>query len=98
MAQQLSMDTSCYNRREKGLTRISTNEWLKLSKILEQNVDDIKDFDPPVLITEINDEQIEITSFKIPKEFIDNRTRYIKLLEDKVLDLENQVFELKQKV
>lgn len=35
LAEKLCIDVSNYARREKGVARISNNEWIKLSEILE---------------------------------------------------------------
>lgn len=97
VAKKLNMDTACYNRRERGLTKISSTEWQKLSEILEISVEEIKDVESPIMVTSLDEHGTEVQLFSIPKEFVDNRTRYIRLLEDRVLDLENQIFELKSK-
>lgn len=96
MAQQLSMDTASYHRREKGMTKISSREWLKLAQILELPMEEIQDRESPILVTSTDISGNKDVVFTIPREFIDNRTRYIKLLEDKILTLENQLFELKE--
>lgn len=39
------MNVSNYNRREKGSSHIKPDEWVKLSEILEINLDDIYEYD-----------------------------------------------------
>ena len=40
-AYKLGMETSNYNRRENGVTKISKQEWDKMAKILETTLDEI---------------------------------------------------------
>ena len=38
---KLGLETSNYNRRETGITKISKKEWDKMAKILDTNLDEI---------------------------------------------------------
>lgn len=38
---KLGLDTSNYNRRESGLTKISKKEWDKMAKVLETSLEEI---------------------------------------------------------
>jgi transcriptional regulator with XRE-family HTH domain len=41
LAYQLGMETSSYNRRENGITKISKKEWDKIAKVLEVDFEEI---------------------------------------------------------
>lgn len=53
-AHKISMDTSSYNRRENGVTKISKREWDLMAKVLECNLEDI--YEPEDGIYIINNE------------------------------------------
>lgn len=48
-AEMVAMDQSQYNRREKGRISITDEEWLRFAKVLNVNVEDIKENDIPIL-------------------------------------------------
>lgn len=43
MAKILSTDTSSYSRKENGKSKIHDEEWVKLAKVLDVSVDEIKE-------------------------------------------------------
>lgn len=45
----IAMDTSQYNRREKGRIPISDDEWLRFAKALNMDVNEIKEADAPLI-------------------------------------------------
>ena len=45
MANLLHMSQSQYHRREKGDVKISDEEWERIAKVLDTNVEDIKEDD-----------------------------------------------------
>ncbi|MRX41813.1 helix-turn-helix domain-containing protein [Flavobacterium sp. LC2016-23] len=57
IAELLFMDQSQYNRREKGLIKISTEEWKKMAKILNVKVEDIFESDDTLFSINTNDKE-----------------------------------------
>lgn len=53
-AHLLKMETSNYNRRENGITKISKREWDKMAKLLACNLDEI--YEPEDGVYVINNE------------------------------------------
>lgn len=45
----VAMDTSQYNRREKGRIPVSDDEWLRFAKALNVEVNEIKEADSPLI-------------------------------------------------
>src|SRR5690606_533217 len=93
MAEQLCMDVSNYNRREKGQAKISFSEWEKLSKILEVPVENIYE-----------NEETKFFVFKdrstgnylgtnhiysIPEYLLESQRKYIARLEEEITLLKN---------
>lgn len=87
-AERVLMDQAQYNRRETGKLPISESEWIRFAKVLEVDVEQIKESDIPVInITHNhgeNDNSIngyEIT-IKLPKNILDVfHTKLDKLIE-----------------
>lgn len=42
MAEMIGMEQTTYSKKERGLSPIRENEWIRLAKILEVKVEDIK--------------------------------------------------------
>ena len=45
MADLIGMTQSNYSRREKGMTKISAQEWGKIAKVLDLKIEDIYEAD-----------------------------------------------------
>ena len=94
IAFKLGMETSSYNRRENGITKITKSEWIKLAKILECSLEDI--YEPEDGIYVINNENASgnysgsVNNFNQDKMVIDTLNRYILKLEK-----ENEVISAK---
>jgi hypothetical protein len=73
----IAMDTSQYNRREKGRIPISDDEWLRFAKALNMNVNEIIETDTPLISITHNHEENDhtITNYEIkislPKNIFD---------------------------
>jgi len=97
IADKLCMDVSCYNRREKGLIKITLQEWDKLADILSVPVDEIyeSDDDSHVFICKDNS-TVQYTNqgtnniFSVPEHLLETQRKYIEILE-------KEIFELKKK-
>lgn len=93
MAEELCLDVSNYNRREKGICHINSEEWQKLSKILDCPVEDIYQPDESQYIV-CKDQSVGINNgtnnvYTIPQHILDSQRKYIALLEKKIDELEN---------
>lgn len=89
------MNVSNYNRREKDSSHIKPDECVKLSEILEINLDDIYEYDAKYHI-DCKDQSIAINQvtqkvYTIPKTLIDSQQKYVKILETKINKLKNEL-------
>ncbi len=95
MAERLFMDVSNYNRREKGLAKISTTEWKKLSQILETPVEDIFESEDSNIF--VNNDNVTVgyqgsnTIYSIPEHVLETQRKYIQKLEEEIAELRKQV-------
>jgi len=92
IADYLYMNVSNYNRREKGVSHIKPDEWIKLSEILEVNLDDIYEYDGKYHI-DCKDQSIAINHgtqkvYSVPEKLLDTQQKYIEILESKINQLE----------
>lgn len=95
VADYLFMNVSNYNRREKGISHIKPDEWVKLSEILEVNLDDIYEYDAKYHI-DCKDQSIAINNgtqkvYTVPKTLLDSQQKYIEILENKINQLEKKL-------
>lgn len=94
MASKIAMEQTTYSRKERGKSPINDDEWIKLAKILEVNVDDIKDVEPIITKNEnctFNDNSIGIQYISIPQEVLDTVLKYNKKLEEENKSLKEQL-------
>jgi len=89
------MDVSNYNRIEKGSSHIKPDEWMKLSEILEVNLDDIYEYDGKYHI-DCKDQSIAINNgtqkvYTVPEKLLNNQQKYIEILESKIEILERKL-------
>ncbi|MDR0700495.1 MAG: helix-turn-helix domain-containing protein [Tannerella sp.] len=93
MADKLCMDTSNYNRRENGLTKITWNIWVKIAAILQAPVEDIYEPDddhvmmPDSYHSTIHSHNIETNNTDII-EFVSKMLERIEQLETRIRKLE----------
>lgn len=97
MADLLYMDQSQYSRREKGITKISEDEWDKLATILEKDVEDIFEDETHVVINNDNGSNGSvnysgtITFYNIPDFMLQNQQEYIELLKKEIAQLKGEL-------
>ena len=82
MADYLCLGVSNYNRREKGISHIKPDEWIKLSEILNVNLDDIYEYDAKYHI-DCKDQSIAINHgtqkvYRIPEKPLDYQQNILK--------------------
>jgi len=102
MSNVLSMDVSCYNRKEKGQIKISNQEWQKLAEVLEIPLEDIYESDEGMIFI-FNDNSSGtgngsgniVTNYTIPQSILDSQKKYIEKLEEDVRCLKEENLLLK---
>ncbi|RRO22159.1 helix-turn-helix domain-containing protein [Flavobacteriaceae bacterium 14752] len=92
LADYLCMNVSSYNRREKGISHIKPDEWMKLADILEVHLDEIYEHDARYHI-DCKDQSIGINHgtqkvYTVPKALLDSQQKYIEMLEARIKKLE----------
>lgn len=92
----LGMETSSYNRRENGITKISKKEWDKIAKQLKVHLEDIYEPDDGIYV--INYENSSTSNFNtktnlsIQDDFIlETLKKYILKLEEEIKELKSQL-------
>lgn len=95
-AHLLEMETSNYNRRENGVTKISKREWDKMAKLLDCKLDDI--YEPEDGVYVINNENASgnysgsHNVFNANDSFIlETMKKYITKLEEEIQNLKSQL-------
>lgn len=86
VAEKLCMDVSNYNRREKGLVRITAPEWEKLAHLMQVPVEDIFETEEPTFII-CKDQSVGINNgtnnvYTIPEFLLESQRKYIAKLEE----------------
>jgi len=91
MAEKLCIDESNYCRREKGLSKISSVEWKKLSQILEVPIEDIFEADENQFFiyqdNAIGNYQGTNNIYSVPESLLETQQKYIKKLEEEIQHL-----------
>ncbi|MXS72174.1 helix-turn-helix domain-containing protein [Flavobacteriaceae bacterium W22] len=101
MAKLLHMTQSQYQRREKGEIKISDEEWERIAKVLDTNVEDIKEDDS--VIHQVNNYDNQSGNYSasnnyfhnIPDFILDNQQDYITLLKEQNQLLKEENLRLK---
>ena len=95
-AYKLGMETSNYNRRENGVTKISKSEWDKMAKLLGVKLEEIYEPEDGVYI--INNENASgnysgsHNHFGINNDFVfETMKKYIIKLEEEIAQLKAQL-------
>lgn len=95
-ADLLEMETSNYNRRENGITKISKREWDKMAKLLNCKLDEIYEPDDGIYI--INNENASgnysgsHNFFNAQDSFIlETMNKYISKLEEEIIELKEKL-------
>lgn len=91
MAEELCMDVSNYNRREKGQSKISHSEWEKLSEILSITVEDIYENEDTNLFVFKDSSTGNYLGtnhiYSVPEYLLESQRKYIVKLEDEINSL-----------
>ena len=95
VAEHLCMDISNYNRREKGSSRVTNNEWEKLSKFLNVEIDDIYENEESIFII-CKDQSVGIVNgtnnvYTVPEFLLESQRKYIQKLEEEIRTLRQKI-------
>lgn len=106
MAKHLNISQSQYLRKEKGEIGIRDEEWERMAKLLDVNVDDIKELDNENSIHQSFENVTDITNSyvgshniycNIPEYLLESQQDYINLLKKEIQDLKAKIEQLEQK-
>lgn len=100
MAKILHMTQSQYQRREKGEIKISDEEWERIAKALDTNVEDIKEEDSKLQVNNYDNNSGSYFGsnnyfYNIPDFVLENQQDYINLLKKEIQDLKEEITALK---
>jgi transcriptional regulator with XRE-family HTH domain len=96
IADKLFMDVSCYNRREKGLSKITLQEWEKLADILDVPLDEIYESEDSQVFICKDNSTVQYTSqgtnniFSVPEHLLETQRKYIEILEKQINELKKK--------
>ncbi|MCL2596318.1 MAG: helix-turn-helix transcriptional regulator [Paludibacter sp.] len=97
MADLLSMSQSQYQRRESGEIHIFEDQWFRIAKFLEKDVEDIHEEDTDCTINQYFDNVAgnyigsNNNYCNVPEFLLENQYEYIKFLKQKIADLEEKL-------
>ncbi|MDQ0593772.1 transcriptional regulator with XRE-family HTH domain [Chryseobacterium ginsenosidimutans] len=106
MAKHLNISQTHYLRKEKGEVEIRDEEWERLAKLLDVDVDDIKELDSENSIHQSFENVTDITNSyvgshniycNIPEYLLENQQEYISLLKKEIQELKRRISELEKK-
>ena len=94
LAELLAIDTSSYNRREKGKTKITENEWQKIAGILDMPLEEIYEPEEGFIIIK-GDNAVGVNNgtnniYTIPQSLWETQQKYIQKLEEEIAVLKKQ--------
>jgi transcriptional regulator with XRE-family HTH domain len=93
MAQKIAMEQTTYSRKERGISPITDNEWERLAKALEVDIDEIREEKPIAMKNEnctFHENSIGNQYVNIPQQMLETLMKYTKLLEDKIEELKKK--------
>lgn len=94
LAEKLCVTVSNYNRRERGQTKISADEWQKIAKVLEVPLADIYDPEESQVFI-FNDNATgnvnSVINYNIPLSMWETQKKYIEKLEQEIQQLKDSL-------
>ncbi|WP_157844665.1 helix-turn-helix transcriptional regulator [Chryseobacterium sp. Leaf201] len=100
LAFKLGMDTSSYNRRENGITKISRKEWEKIARELKVPVEEIYEPDDGIYVIQNNNPEINDPDdpYKALSQYtLEVLKKYISKLEEENRELKTELSLVKNK-
>lgn len=103
MAKLLHMTQSQYQRREKGEIKISDEEWERIAKALDTNVENIKEDDSNLQVNHYDNNSGSYFGsnnyfYNIPDFILENQQEYINFLKKEIESLKEEVDALKSQI
>jgi transcriptional regulator with XRE-family HTH domain len=96
LALKIAMEQTTYSRKERGKSPISDDEWSRFAKMLDVNIEEIKDnliSQPKNENCTFNDQSIGIQYITIPQDVLDTVLKYNKKLEEENTALKEKLKE-----
>lgn len=94
LAEKLCVTVSNYNRRERGQTKISADEWQKIAKVLEVPLEDIYDPEESQVFI-FNDNATgnvnSVINYNIPLSMWETQKKYIEKLAQEIQQLKDSL-------
>lgn len=84
LAEKVAMEQTTYSRKERGKSIITNEEWLRIAKELDVDVDDIRDVNTVNLKNEncnFHDNSVGVQYISVNQELLDTVLRYNRKLE-----------------
>lgn len=103
LAEYLNISQTQYSRKEKGEVEISDEEWERISKLLETDVEQIKETDDRKNVTNYFENTITSNNGSIsgnyycnvPEFLLENQRELIEMLKQEVKNLKEEIKNLK---
>jgi transcriptional regulator with XRE-family HTH domain len=103
IANEMNMTVSSYHRREKGKTKIHTDEGKKLAKIMNVPMEEIYEPEDKQSVIFNDNATATVTYlgtnniYAIPESLLETLHKYIHTLEEKIVELEEKIAELERR-
>jgi transcriptional regulator with XRE-family HTH domain len=94
---KLGMETSNYNRRENGVTKISKKEWDIMTKVLDITLDEIYEPEEGVYIINADNTKSNFVNSGFNDFAFKTMKKYIQKLEEEILWLKQEMTRVDQK-
>ena len=88
MALKVAMDQTTYSRKERGLSLIKEDEWIRFAKALDVKVEEIKE-EHKTSNSEFYENAANIQLINIPKDVYEILIKYNHMLEEENQNLKN---------
>lgn len=106
LAEYLSISQTQYSRKEKGEVEISDEEWERISRLLDTNVEEIKETDENKSITNYFENTITSNNGSIsgnyycnvPEFLLENQKEFIEMLKKEIQQKDTEIDTLKKRI
>ena len=103
LGENAGISQSQYQRREQGQIRITDNDWERIAKILQKEVEDIKEEDPVTTIMNYDNNSGAYSAsnnyfYNIPEFIMKNQQDYIEMLKEEIKRLSEENKRLNEEI
>ncbi|NML72141.1 helix-turn-helix transcriptional regulator [Chryseobacterium sp. RP-3-3] len=106
LAEYLSISQTQYSRKEKGEVEISDEEWERISRLLDTNVEEIKETDENKSITNYFENTITSNNGSIsgnyycnvPEFLLENQKEFIEMLKREIHQKDTEIETIKKRI